>query len=260
MKFAICQQKIQYEHKDTNLSNAEKFIKDSAHQGADIILFPEMSFTGFSMNTSLTGEEDYGTVDAMKELALHEKIAIGFGWVKGKNNCENHYTVIDDKGYMIADYVKIHPFSFSGEDKFFRGGDTPCTFSYKGITFGIAICYDLRFPEIFRKESGRAHVIIVPANWPKKRREHWRTLLRARAIENQVYIIGVNCVGSQQGLEYSGDSAVIDANGCIKLELDEMSQMQFLDITDDVDEIRSGFPVLPDRRYELYAKWYTTEK
>lgn len=284
MKIAVCQFQILFEQKQKNYVRAEKYVREAAGKEADIILFPEMSFTGFSMNTELTGETGHGleTVRLISELAKQMGIAVGFGWVKRrfKENIlnenmlksdtmkpdiiekdrtaqsENHYTIIDQYGEILNDYVKIHPFSYSGEDIYFSAGDKAETFFYEGICFGTSICYDLRFPELYQELSKKAHMILVPANWPDTRSVHWKTLLRARAIENQVYIIGINCYGTQGHQYYSGGSSVINPNGEILLEINDTEDMQIIDITDDVDEYREKFPVKKDRRNSLYGKFY----
>lgn len=258
MKIALCQFNIRYEEKEENLARAENFIQQAASDQAAMILFPEMSFTGFSMNTQLTGEEREETLEAMRKLARREGIAIGFGWVKGKSSAENHYTIVDENGEVLEDYVKIHPFSYSGEDSFFVKGSRPGSFVYKGIPFGVSICYDLRFPELYQHLSGEAHVILVPANWPKRRRLHWRSLLQARAIENQVYMIGINCCGRQGDLYYSGNSGVVSAQGEVLFEIEDREELRIFELNDDVSSCRMEFPVKADRRPSLYKEFYVT--
>lgn len=254
MKVAICQLGIEYEQKERNLEKAEQFIKDAAKQRAKLVIFPEMSFTGFSMNIELTGEDNNYTINRITEMAKKYQVAVGFGWVKHKKDAENHYTVIDKDGTILADYVKIHPFSYQDEDQYFVGGDHIVTFEFEGMTIGLTICYDLRFPEIYQALSETAQVILVPANWPNVRKSHWQTLLKARAIENQAYIVGVNCRGTQSGIYYSGESAVINPIGDVLFEVSDVERMQVLHIKNDAEEYRKIFPVKRDRRHELYRK------
>ncbi len=258
MRIAVCQLEIAYEEKENNLIKAEKFVKSAAERRADILFFPEMSFTGFSMNTKLTGETDEKpqTFLKVKQYAIKHQMAIGFGWVKGKSNSENHYTIVDKCGKVLCDYVKIHPFSYSGEDNYFSAGNELKTFDFGDMKFGISICYDLRFAEIYGAMSEYAHVMIVPANWPEKRKQHWQTLLRARAIENQVYMAGINCFGNQNGLYYSGNSSVVNPNGDVLFEINDREGMEIIDIENDVFKYRSEFPVKKDRRKELYREFY----
>lgn len=153
---------------------------------------------------------------------------------------------------MISDYAKIHPFSFSGEDKKFQGGETINVYELNGVKFSAFICYDLRFPEIFQIASKEAHVIIILANWSEKRREHWKCLFRARAIENQVYIIAVNCVGEIGGVHYSGDSCVINPNGDVLMECFDEENILTYQLQEDVDDYRRVFRVREDRREDIY--------
>ena len=254
INIALAQTNIVWEDKEKNFKKAKSCIEQAAARGTEAIFFPEMSFTGFSMNTEITGELDGMTVDFVCETARKYHISVGFGWVKAcGEKAENHYTVADKTGAVISDYAKIHPFSYSGEDKKFRGGEKLGFFELNGITFSNFICYDLRFPEIFQAASKRADVIIVPANWPAKRCEHWKTLLRARAIENQVYMLAVNCVGEIGGIEYTGDSMVINPNGDIQALTSSGEDILYYSLVNDVGEFRAAFPTKADRREALYA-------
>lgn len=249
MKVALAQSNIIWEDKESNFIQAESLIADAAKDSADIIFFPEMSFTGFSMNTQVTGEKDRYTVDRISNIAKQKCIAVGFGWVRWHDDkCENVYTLLDSSGKLVSEYVKMHPFSYSGEDKYFAGGDKVLAADFKGIPFSTFICYDLRFPEIFRAVAKDVHMIIVPACWPSKRAEHWKALLRARAIENQVYILGINCQGNIGGLYYSGDSCVITPNGDIAVSMSDECGLLTYNLMDDVEEYRKGFPVLKDMK------------
>lgn len=258
IKTALAQTQIVWEDKERNYEIAKERIREAVLHDAEAVFFPEMSFTGFSMNTDITGEKDGRTTQRMKLLAQQYRVAIGFGWVKdcteecGK--CENHYTVVDSTGNVQSDYVKIHPFSYAGEDSRFQGGSALAHFMLNGIPFSSMICYDLRFPEIFQAASKRAHMIIVPANWPAKRSAHWKALLQARAIENQVYILAVNCVGETGGVSYTGGSCIIDPDGNVRVERMGTEGMLYMELTDDVERFREAFPVKRDRREGLYTR------
>lgn len=255
MKIALYQMNIQWENKENNYLCVEAKLIESQEKKIDLFLLPEMSFTGFSMNTEITKESNLKTVNKMTDYAKKYHIAIGFGWVKDYGEkSENHYTIVDKEGKIVSDYVKIHPFSFSGEDRKFKGGERINVFELNGVKFSTFICYDLRFPEIFQIASKEAHVILVPANWPQKRRGHWKCLLRARAIENQVYIIAVNCVGEIDGVTYSSDSCVINPNGEILIEVFGQENILEYDLVDDVLDFRNTFGVKNDRREDLYYK------
>ena len=249
----MAQTNIIWENKAANHEKCEQFVKQAKVQEAELVFFPEMSFTGFSMNTMKIAEDSNQTVNEIKKIALKYEVGIGFGWVKKTDLlAENHYTVINNKGEVLSDYVKIHPFSYGGEDKYYSPGNQIVQFEYGGMTFSTFICYDLRFPEIFQIASKKAEVIVVPANWPKTREDHWKTLLKARAIENQCYILGVNCVGTIDGLEYSGRSAFISPNGIVLTESEEKEQLLCYNLDDCVSKIRDEFPVKKDRKEHIY--------
>ncbi len=253
MRVALYQMHIAWEDKQANIKKVEEQLKTVAEKQVDVLLLPEMSFTGFSMNTDVTREEKEETIEQMKQLARQYKVAIGFGWVKDcGQKSENHYTIVDKSGESLSDYAKIHPFSYAGEDEKFQGGNKLTGFTLEGVPCSNVICYDLRFPDIFQIVSKTAHVIIVPANWPAKRSSHWKTLLQARAIENQVYVLAINCVGQIDSLYYSGDSCVINPDGQVLEMLTDEEGMLIYDLVDDVLQYRSGFPVKNDRQEELY--------
>ncbi len=255
MRTAVCQTYIIYENKKQNYEKAEEFIQRAAAQSCHIALFPEMSFTGFSMNTAVTGEKKRETVGLMRSLAAKYNIALGFGWTElRREKAENKYTILNTVGNVISEYTKIHPFSFSGEDKYFRRGKSISVFEFEGFKIATFICYDLRFPEIFQAASHSANLIIVPANWPEVRSEHWKTLLRARAVENMCYVAGINCVGDVGGIRYSGDSCVYDPAGKLLGEISGREDMLVVDIENDTAEYRKAFPVKKDRQPDLYKK------
>ena len=284
MKVALCQMKIEFEKKEQNTRRAIGFMEQAKSGGAELVLFPEMSLTGFSMNIVFTGEKNRESVQRMRAEAKRIGIAVGFGWTalvdretsapacetadgapghedKGRNLLvgENHYTVISREGEVLSDYVKMHPFSYYGEDRFFEKGNEVVHFTLADIPFSNFICYDLRFPEIFQAVSDRAHVIIVAADWPAGRREHWNCLLRARAIENQCYILGINSFGDQNGLHYSGDSSVILPDGTVAVQLSDEEGLILYDLMDEAEDHRRSFPLRKDRRPLLYAELQASE-
>ena len=255
MKLGLCQLDIIWEDKEANRAKAEIFVKKAAGEGVALLLFPEMSLTGFSMNLAKTAESARETVDYFKNSAAQYNIHIGFGWVEScRGKARNHYTIVAPDGGVLADYIKLHPFSFGGENEYFYPGDEIKGFSVGGFHIAPFICYDLRFPEIFQAVSGDAELLIVAANWPDKRSEHWRVLLQARAIENQAFVAGVNCVGDKGGLKYSGHSMIVDPQGIILRETTGFEDLICVDIdVKAVHEWRREFPLKDDRRNELYA-------
>ena len=274
MKLALAQLDIAFEDKTKNKETALQFIKHAATEKVDMILFPEMTLTGFSMNTSFIGENHKETLEFFKELSSKFNIFIGFGYVEGTSCSKNKYSVVAPRvmergvplvvhrdvpqGVELVNYTKIHPFSFGEETKFYQSGNEINLFSAFDFTIAPFICYDLRFPEIFQIASRTASLITVAANWPIERREHWITLLKARAIENQCYIAGINRVGEGNGLNYSGDSMIIDPLGNIVSSLYMEEGLVIADICkDEVTEVREKFRLKEDRKNALYYKMYS---
>ena len=155
----------------------------------------------------------------------------------------------------VERYAKIHPFSFAGEDAHYRSGDRVVTWTVEGVRITPLVCYDLRFPEPFRLAAADTDLFVVIANWPERRRAHWQTLLRARAIENLAFVAGVNRVGEGGGLVYQGDSALVGPWG---ETLVGGAQIETV-LVGEVDphavlEARRTFPALADRRPEAYRR------
>ena len=133
MKTALCQLEIEFENREANIVKAEKYITEASESGADIVFFPEMTLTGFSMNVNKTGEDNNDTAELMSSFASKHNIAVGFGWVKNAGDKgENHYSVVSPEGKMLADYIKIHPFSYSKEDRYYNAGESLVSFEYCG--------------------------------------------------------------------------------------------------------------------------------
>ncbi|MBU3142628.1 nitrilase-related carbon-nitrogen hydrolase [Clostridium sp. CF012] len=254
MKLALAQLDIAFEDKAVNSETALQFIKQAASEKVDMILFPEMTLTGFSMNTSLIGEINDETTEFFKEMSSKFNIFIGFGYVEGTSNSKNKYSVVAPSNVDLVNYTKIHPFSFGEETEFYQSGNQIEFFDAFGFTVAPFICYDLRFPEIFQIASKTANLITVAANWPLQRREHWITLLKARAIENQCYIAGINRVGEGNALTYSGDSMIVDPLGNIISSLYMEDGLIIADIcTENVTQIRETFRLKEDRKEALYS-------
>jgi len=258
MKLALAQLDITFEAKAKNKKTAKQFIKHAAFENVDIIFFPEMTLTGFSMNTSLIGDPNNETIKFFKEMSSTFNIYIGFGYVNGISHSENKYSVVAPQSIELVNYSKIHPFSFGDESKFYESGNAINLFTAFDFTIAPFICYDLRFPEIFQIASKKATLITVAANWPCERREHWITLLKARAIENQCYIAGINRVGQGNGLNYSGDSMIVDPLGNIIANLYMEEGLVIADICQDtVIKTREKFKLKEDRKETLYCRMYS---
>lgn len=263
MKICLGQLNISWEDKEDNKLKVDSLLKNAAINEAKFIIFPEMTLTGFSMNTNLIAEtSNYGsceTIDWFSNKAKEYNLNIAFGHVeKGFKKSLNKLSIVSNNGILLSSYTKIHPFSFGEESIFYQGG---CDFIFTNIDdiiFGSSICYDLRFPELFQILSTNCHCIINIANWPKQRIHHWLTLLEARAIENQCYIIGVNRTGEGNNLIYTGDSVVFDPSGNKLLHLTSDDSLGFFELDKDlVLSTQNNFKLKNDRKEWLYSKSYS---
>ena len=237
-------------------------VEEAARCGCDLIVFPEMAFTGFSMNLDKIGEdrEDSVTGKKIKRLAQKYGIGIAYGWAalplpweeKGKNL----FTLIDKTGEIVGEYAKIHPFSYGKEDVYFERGEEIVVLPYLGRKLSLFICYDLRFPEIFQAAAKEADIFLVIANWPAIRSAHWETLLRARAIESQSYVVGVNCVGQRDGESYSGESMAVDCIGNILGKISGKEGILVCELEDRAWQLREKFATAKDRREDFYTHYF----
>ncbi len=216
MKIASIQLDIVWENQAENLRRAEKFIEKAKVDDCDVVVFPEMFNSGFSMNADVVAESIDGTTGQMlSQLANKHQINILAG-ITEKNGKEfrNIAIMFDRKGMLKAKYIKNYPYSNAGEDKYYIAGNKPEIFEIDGIKSSVFICYDLRFPELFRKVAKQVELVFVIASWPEIRQDHWQTLLKARAIENQCFVVGVNRIGTDGNqLSYIGGSQVYDPMG-----------------------------------------------
>jgi len=202
------------------------------------------------MNSKTIAEPSNGdTISSLSSLASEYQIQIiaGLALIDGAD-ISNVAVFIDKEGTLQSQYIKNYPFSFAGEDKHYRSSDRQVIFDLEGLQATTFICYDLRFPELFRSVAKRVDMIFVIANWPEPRQAHWITLLKARAIENQCFIIGVNRIGKDQNnLNYIGGSMVIDPWG-EEISIGSLDQEYIVTKIDaeKTKTIREKFPFLND--------------
>lgn len=250
MKIALVQYDPVWEDKQKSKNKIAQLF--NAHkERVDLMIFPEMTLTGFTMKAA-----------EMSELAKGDSYTF-FGNLAKEKNCTviagiieragahiyNSLLHINWQGDLMDVYRKIHPFTNSGEDKHYTAGENPITASINGWKVGMSICYDLRFPELYRfYGKQKAGLIVNVANWPVPRIEHYRALLKARAIENQCYVAGVNRVGSDaEGHTYNGFSSVFDPMGkeLTTCENEEKIITTEIDLT-AIEKVRSQLPFLDD--------------
>lgn len=227
MRVAVVQHEPVWEDAAATCAALNPTVASAAAAGARLVVLPEMFACGFSMRTDVTAEPEHGpTVTWMRQqAALHGVWLLGTVPERRDDdprprNCAH---VIAPSGATVARYDKIHRFSHAGEVEHVAPQALPAggglvTVDIEGVRVTPIICYDLRFADLTWGVAEQTDLFVVPASWPAPRREHWRTLLRARAIENQAWVIGANRVGSDDGLEYAGDSAIIDPMGAVHAE------------------------------------------
>ncbi len=251
MKTAALQLDIVWEDRSANYETIRGYAQKARDAGAELLILPEMFATGFSFNTSYTAESKEGeTASFIRSLAQEYKMTVVGGYVQLQPGGPPHNVALacDKEGNDLGCYSKIHVFSYSGEDKVHGKGYEPVFFDVAGVSTTCFICYDLRFPELFRKVVDNVHLIVVIASWPAQRQAHWDILLKARAVENQCYIIGVNRVGKGGGLDYTGGSVIIDPLGSIISNSGGREALIHADVNPSyVNEIRTSFPFLEDR-------------
>ncbi|MCH5264576.1 MAG: carbon-nitrogen family hydrolase [Lachnospiraceae bacterium] len=253
MKVAMNSMDIAWENKRVNSEWCQKSVAEAAENQADVILFPEMTLTGFSMQVNKIQDKDGESVRFFSELAKEYNIAIGFGYVtKNGEKGRNHFCLVNRKGKVLEDYEKIHPFSYGGESSAYEGGERICHARLEDLTCGLFICYDLRFPEAFQQLPMDTDAVFIIANWPKERLAHWYTLLMARAIEMQCYVVGVNRTGAGGGLEYRKSSIAIAPEG-IPVPTEQKECNRYVELSKEARRSYvKGFPTRKDRRPDIY--------
>lgn len=257
MKIALVSLDQVWEDKIANQIECHNYIEQASKLNCELIIFPEMTLTGFSMNTKLIAEKPNQScsIEFFSQQARHNNISIAFGVVFEKaDKATNNLVIIGQTGILLSTYAKIHPFSFSGEDNYYYGGNELVSCQIAKANFGLTICYDLRFPEIFQALSKNCNIILTIANWPEKRVKHWNTLLEARAIENQSFIIGVNRTGYDgNNHKYVKSSSVLYPTGEKMEPVYSHLDMDIYNLDlDDVISLRNSFPMKQDRKNEFY--------
>jgi predicted amidohydrolase len=253
MKVAAVQHDIVWEDPPANFARLAPLIEGAAAESARLVVLTEMYATGFSMDTERVAEP----FDGPSARFLQEQARAHGVWVCGSvperqdghtkpSNC----LVLAGPDATVHRYCKIHPFSYSGEHERYDAGNRLVTVIVEGVRVSLFVCYDLRFADEFWALARDTDCYVVPANWPEQRRDHWRTLLRARAIENLAYVVGVNRVGRGGRIEYVGDSAVIDPFGEELADGEGAGEtVLYADVEPAVvQQTRERYPFLVDRR------------
>lgn len=238
---------------DYNLSYVLSEIRRLSKEGVRLILLPEMWSTGYAWRKlGRLSERTPELVEELKRVSKKGAIIIGSMPEKDGEDIYNSAYVIDD-GKLIGKYRKIHLFTPMKEDYFLKPGNEPLICNTSAGRIGVLICYDVRFPELPRRLTLEgAEMLVVPAEWPHPRLDHWRTILKARAIENQLFIIAANRCGRQGMVRFCGNSMILNPWGEIISEAGEKEET----ITAEIDlslvsKYRNEMPALRDRREEV---------
>lgn len=259
-QIALIQMDIALGDPDANFQRAAEKIEEAMHAAVkpDVIVLPEMWNTGYSLSNigQLADHSGSRTKHVFGELAQRYGVHIIAGSVADSDgeHVRNTIYAFDRSGQMHANYSKIHLFRLMEEEKHLTAGEKRGDLQLDGHAAGMMICYDIRFPELARKLAlGGAKILFVPAEWPHPRLHHWRSLLIARAIENQMYVCGINRVGRDAANVFCGHSMIVDPWGEVIAEADEAEAIvsAAVDLA-KTDEVRGRIPVFQDRRPELY--------
>jgi len=250
----LVQLDIQWESPSANFERVRSLI-DSAHtKPGDLIALPELFDSGFSLNTHTTSDTHNQTLAFLAQLAkdtgclVHGSRTI-MPTKKTQPLALNCATVLGpDSSDPRCEYHKIHPFSMGNEPKAYQAGNQLTHYTWNGLNVCPTICYDLRFPELFRKGFvDGAQMFVLGANWPTARQHHWRALLIARSIENQAFVLGINRTGNDPHLPYAGGTIAVDPKGEVLGELGDEEAVLSVEIDPvQVQHWRAQFPVIND--------------
>ncbi len=262
MKIAAAQIVCTVGDVDANLAKISDFASSAKSAGGELVVFPEMVDTGYSMQQIRLHASAWsdGAVARLRTLAQKLSVAIICGVSEREGeHIYNAQVVIDARGEILGKYRKSHLFTAGpiGEDTCFCAGTELVSCPLGDMRIGLSICYDLRFPEVYRSLAcdQKANVLAISSAWPVPRAEHLRVLTIARAIENQSYLVLANRVGSDEGIAFCGASAIIDPSGnVIASASSDREELIYAELSNDtLQSVRGRMPVFADRRPDLYA-------
>jgi predicted amidohydrolase len=252
VKIAAVQHDIVWEDRAANFARLAPLVAGAAGLGARLVLLTETFSTGFSMTPGIGEPEDGPSAEFLRAQAAQHGI-----WVAGScpeiapgNELPFNSLVLAGPDGSTHRYRKLHPFTHAGEHERFQAGEKPVTVEIDGLRITPFVCYDLRFADVFWTAGPETDVYLVPANWPSPRRHHWQTLLQARAIENQAYVVGCNRVGTAgDGTEHVGDSRIVSPMGELLATAAGVETVLLADVdAAEVAATRDRFRFLADRR------------
>ena len=260
LRVALGQMDIVLGDPATNLKVVQELAAQAAAAGAELLLLPELWGTGYDLARApeLADELNTGLFAAVAALTRHHRLAICgslLEWDAATERAYNTATLYDADGALRGVYRKVHLIGLMDEDRYLGAGEAAPIIELPWGSGALAICYDLRFPELFRRYALEgAGIVLLPSEWPVQRIEHWRTLLKARAIENQCFVIACNRVGADRANTFGGRSAVVDPRGTVLAEGGEGAELVSATLNLDlIAEVRNFMPIFRDRRPEVYA-------
>lgn len=243
---------VAWENKSANFATVRRLLSQAAPQKGSLVVLAEMFATGFSMNVDFVAEPYGGETEqflsaAAKEFEIY--VVAGAAMLGRDGRPRNKALVFSPVGELLAFYAKMQPFTPGGERDHYVAGEHPVVFRWNECSVSPFVCYDLRFPELFRQAAAthQPELFVVIASWPDKRIHHWVALLQARAIENQAYVIGVNRIGKDPYHTYCGRSLIVDPQGTILA--DAGTAEAFISANLDLPNLqkyREGLPFLAD--------------
>jgi predicted amidohydrolase len=257
VKVALIQMDLALGRPEVNRDRAAKLVREAA-AGADLVMLPEMWTTGYALPElagKLADRDGEPTGPLLAGLARECGIYLaGSAADERAGRVYNLATVYGPDGRRLAEYSKVHLVPMMNEPQYLAPGERAVVADLGGVKAGLAICYDLRFPELHRAMAlGGAQLLLIPAEWPAQRLHHWRTLVMARAIENQCFVLACNRCGRDEANAFPGHSLVVDPWGNILAEGGEGEEIVRAEIDiAQVAEIRAKVPVFRDRRPEAY--------
>lgn len=258
IRISLIQMNIIPGNPKVNREHAVHLIEQAAAQEPDVVVLPEMWTTAYQLEniSEICDQGGIPTLDILSKHAKDMEMNIVAGSFASMENAKVYNTayVFNRKGDNIAKYQKIHLFKLMEEHKYIESGSNHCIFEIDGIRCGIIICYDLRFPELTRKLALLGiKLLFVPAQWPAARLDHWQTLLKARAIENQIFIAAVNRAGTDLQDEFAGGSMIINPWGEIVAQGGHKEQIITAEIDlSKIEEAKSKIDILGDRVPKTY--------
>lgn len=255
---SLAQMDVRLADEAYNLAAMRTMTAAAAEKGADLIVFPELWPTGYDLASAsdYATPIDTGLFTAVATIAKKHQIAIVGSQLSllAKGQYGNTAVYFDRHGSLLGHYSKIHLFRLMDEDQYLTAGAGLTAFDAAWARLGLAICYDLRFPEMFRAYAlSGVEAVIIPAEWPNPRQHHWLTLLQARAIENQMFLIACNRVGNSGSTSFFGHSCIVDPWGEFIILADEKEGLWTATIDLAlVSQVRQHIPVFDDRRPDIY--------